>query len=218
MGKGGNIPPTTKKVREKSCSWAPWSFSIFRIIGGLRGHERWAQGSPPIFQGMCPVFQRVTPYNPIGFPHHVVTLPHVLSGHPFRACSLYFRVHALYFQISPPTCSGLAPYIVVTPTAFRALLQCSHPVLQGALPMLLGPPLCISVPTPSGRACWTKCFKMLVPWEGFHSIMYFRDPKDLVSRFRPFMRCRTKKADGDTLAVAWPSKGLNFRLNNSAPK
>jgi hypothetical protein len=211
MGKGGNIPPATKKVREKSCSWAPWSFSIFRIIGGLRGHERWEQGSAPIFQGMCPVFQGVTPYNPIGFPHHVVALPHVLSGHPFRACPLYlrvsppifqgvtpynliglphvlsghpfrarplyFRVHALYFQILPPTCSGLPPYILVTPTAFRALFQCSHPVLQGALPMLLGGPLRISVPTPSSRACWAKCFKMFVPWKGFHSIMYFRDPK-----------------------------------------
>ena len=64
MGKGGNIPPATKRVREKSCSWAPWSFSILRIVGGpsLRLHALYFRVHPLNLQG--------PPCILVGLPYH----------------------------------------------------------------------------------------------------------------------------------------------------
>jgi hypothetical protein len=102
MAKGGDIPPTTKKVREKSCSWATWSFSTLGTIGVFRGSKAYSRrcapyisrasfggwllhvggyvlGSPTYFRA---IFSGCRPY--------ILGVSHIFSGHVFMVCPLYF--------------------------------------------------------------------------------------------------------------------------------
>ena len=140
MGKGGDIPPTTKKVREKSCSWATWSFSTVLTMGVLGGSTACSRrcapyisrasfgdgdytlgvhfrGSPRYFQG---TFSGCAPY--------ILGVSQIFPGYIFRVCPLYFPTRfsgcALFTFRALRTFSGhvftVYPYVFRGSDIYRA--------------------------------------------------------------------------------------------------
>jgi hypothetical protein len=137
MGKGGDIPPTTKKVREKSCSWATWSFSTRGTIGVLRGSKAYSRGYAPYisrasFEGWLPHLGGMFSGSPhytqgifSGCSPYILGVSPIFSGHVFGGLPNTFRV---YLQ-------GVLPIFWGSPRYFGGLSNTFRVYLQGVPPI-----------------------------------------------------------------------------------